>query len=216
MTSGVLVQSFRKTYREKRIPRFYSGVLHAAFTFTVLQGSALYFFFRVENVKPLEWLMLPVSFLVGNLVEYWLHRLPLHHPYPGMRTAFDIHTGEHHRFYLEHSMDFESMRDLHTVLFPFWAPLFAVVTLSLVGHFLIEPLWSKNAASLFVACAAQYFLMYEVFHFFHHLPGFSEHKIPLFSASRRLHSLHHAPNLMTRYNFNITIPLCDWVFRTLK
>ena len=33
-------------------------------------------------------------------------------------------------------------------------------------------------------------------------------------ALRRLHLHHHNPKLMSRYNFNITYPIGDWLFRT--
>jgi sterol desaturase/sphingolipid hydroxylase (fatty acid hydroxylase superfamily) len=34
-------------------------------------------------------------------------------------------------------------------------------------------------------------------------------------ALREHHARHHIPRLMQRANFNVTIPLCDWLFGTL-
>jgi sterol desaturase/sphingolipid hydroxylase (fatty acid hydroxylase superfamily) len=32
---------------------------------------------------------------------------------------------------------------------------------------------------------------------------------------RRHHAIHHDPRLMQRYNFNVTVPLWDWVRGTI-
>ena len=32
---------------------------------------------------------------------------------------------------------------------------------------------------------------------------------------RRHHAWHHTPELMQRWNFNVTVPLADWILRTI-
>ena len=39
-------------------------------------------------------------------------------------------------------------------------------------------------------------------------------KIPGFKRVRELHLQHHVPELMSKYNFNITYPIGDWLFGT--
>jgi hypothetical protein len=41
-------------------------------------------------------------------------------------------------------------------------------------------------------------------------------RVGLVRGLRGLHPPHHDPALMTRYNFNITWPMCDWAFGSLK
>ena len=70
-------------------------------------------------------------------------------------------------------------------------------------------------AYLFVITALAYFLNYEILHLLYHLP--QSHplaRLPAVSTLRRLHHTHHDPALMTSRNFNITYPICDWLFRT--
>ena len=46
----------------------------------------------------------------------------------------------------------------------------------------------------------------------HHLPA--EHpvaRLGIFKALKRHHAIHHDPRLMRRFNFNVNLPLWDWV-----
>jgi sterol desaturase/sphingolipid hydroxylase (fatty acid hydroxylase superfamily) len=72
-----------------------------------------------------------------------------------------------------------------------------------------------NAGWLFVATNMAYFLTYEWLHLAYHAGEESiVARLPLLSTLRRHHTLHHDPRLMTRYNFNITFPICDLLFGT--
>jgi len=69
----------------------------------------------------------------------------------------------------------------------------------------------------FLASGVFYYVHYEVLHTAYHLPeGHWLAQRGLVRRLRWLHQTHHDPALMTRYNFNITWPLCDWLFGTLK
>jgi sterol desaturase/sphingolipid hydroxylase (fatty acid hydroxylase superfamily) len=70
---------------------------------------------------------------------------------------------------------------------------------------------------LFVACGIAYFLNYEILHLAYHLPD--THPLARLGLVRRLrwlHTLHHDPRRMASSNFNITYPLGDWIFQTLR
>ena len=57
---------------------------------------------------------------------------------------------------------------------------------------------------------------YELLHFaYHSEPGSWLGRLPGMSVLRRHHIAHHDRQLMTRYNFNITYPICDYLFGTL-
>lgn len=77
-------------------------------------------------------------------------------------------------------------------------------------------LTSTNVAGMFLAVSIGYFLLYEWLHFIYHVPA--HHWIGrrrVVTKLRELHQAHHNKALMTRYNFNITFPICDYLFGTL-
>jgi sterol desaturase/sphingolipid hydroxylase (fatty acid hydroxylase superfamily) len=81
---------------------------------------------------------------------------------------------------------------------------------------LLYVLVSPNVGYLFVATAILYYLNYELFHFSYHVdPQSRLGRLPLIRRLRRNHVQHHDKALMTRYNFNITYPICDRLFGTL-
>jgi NAD(P)-dependent dehydrogenase (short-subunit alcohol dehydrogenase family) len=207
------LQRYRSEYRSRRIPRLYSGSAHAAFTFSLLTGVAIFELARLRAPTLSDaWTPL-IVLAVGNLVEYWGHRLPLHRRTPGLGRIFQIHTGEHHRFFSREEPFYESSRDFHTVLFPAWAP--GVLVGVLWGAtWLLGPRLSVNAAALTVASGCLYFLMYELFHFSHHAGGLKLRPGSWLDRMRTHHLLHHDPRLMSVANFNVTFPVSDLLFGT--
>ncbi len=159
---------------------------------------------------------MPVVFIYANLVEYLGHRGPMHHPVRGLRLVYHRHTKQHHRFFTDRNMTFDSSRDFKAVLFP------PVMILFFLGGFGL-PMWvilyyfaTANVAWLAVATGVAYYLNYEWLHFAYHCdPNSRIGRIPGVQLLRRLHLHHHDPRLMTRFNFNITYPVGDLFFRTL-
>ena len=170
----------------------------------------------LESVQPVEWLTVPLTFLYCNLAEYLGHRGPMHHRTRFLAGVFQRHTVEHHSFFTDELMSFESPRDYRAVLFPplllvFFFGFFAV-PVGAILYFLVSP----NVCFLFVFTAILYYLNYELLHFSYHLdPGSWLGGLPLIRRLRGNHVLHHRKSLMTRYNFNITYPICDRLFGTL-
>jgi sterol desaturase/sphingolipid hydroxylase (fatty acid hydroxylase superfamily) len=63
---------------------------------------------------------------------------------------------------------------------------------------------------------ALYATSYEVLHLCFHLP--KKHPIAGLSLIRKLsrhHARHHDTKLMKKWNFNVTLPLWDWILRTI-
>jgi hypothetical protein len=208
--------SFRAAYRATEIGPRYSGWLHFAFTSSVCLAAVAFCGARLEAVAPLEWLTVPAVLLYANLVEYFGHRGPMHHPLRGLRLLYHRHAKQHHRFFTHQSMAFEGSRDFKAVLFP------PVMILFFIGGF-GAPMWvllyllaSANVAWLAVATAVAYYLNYEWLHFAYHCEASSWiGRLPGLAGLRRLHLHHHDPRLMARHNFNITYPLGDWLFGSL-
>ena len=90
--------------------------MHFAFTSIASLAVIGFAISRVHAVKPLEILVVPVSFLIANAAEYFGHRGPMHRPRAGMRLLFQRHTREHHHFYAHDAMSYESSRDFKMVL----------------------------------------------------------------------------------------------------
>jgi hypothetical protein len=75
---------------------------------------------------------------------------------------------------------------------------------------------SANVGYLFLILAMSYYLNYEMFHLAYHLPKNSRiGRLPLIVKLGKLHKRHHDVRLMSRYCFNITYPLCDFLMGTL-
>ena len=209
------VANFRQAFRESRIPVDYSGPLHLAVIvgFSILVAAAS--LAMLEDVQTAEWLTIPITFLYCNLAEYLGHRGPMHHKTRFLGGVFQRHTVEHHSFFTDEAISFESPRDYRAVLFPpillvFFFGLFAVPA-GAVLYFLLSP----NVGFLFIFTAILYYLNYELFHFSYHVdPRSWLGRLPVIRRLRRHHVLHHDRTLMTRCNFNITYPICDRIFGT--
>lgn len=210
------VARFRERYRAEEIGPAYRGWWHFTFTSTACLAVIVYSLFSLAAVQPLEWLTVPLVALYANLVEYLGHRVPMHRPVRGLGLLYRRHAGQHHRFFTAQAMAFDDSRDFKAVLFP------PVMIVFFIGGFGV-PMWllahavaTENVAWLALATGVGYYLNYEWLHFAYHCdPRSRIGRLPGLPALRKLHLRHHDPRLMTRYNFNITYPVADWVFGTL-
>jgi sterol desaturase/sphingolipid hydroxylase (fatty acid hydroxylase superfamily) len=207
---------YRERYRTEVMPRRYSGILHACTTFALGFAGIAWAVHGLSHIQPLEWLAVPTTFVFGNLTEYQFHRFPMHHQRRYARFAYRRHM-QHHSFYTMDSMAAESSRDYHIVLFPPWALLLVmglnVAPIAFVLHLLFPP----NVALLFATTAIAYFLNYELLHLSYHLPPDAWlRRIPGIKRLAKQHTLHHDPAQMAQLNFNITYPIADRLFGTLK
>ncbi len=213
--SSAATARFRAEYRVRKIGRWYSGWLHFAFT---TFGSLAVIAFAVSRVRQPNWkelLVLPIGFLVANAAEYFGHKGPMHRLRPYLGIIFRRHSLEHHHFFTGDAMSYESSRDFKMVLFPPVMLLFFLGGMAAPIALILYLLFSPNAAWLFVAIGIGYYLTYEWLHFAYHLPEdtFIGRLAPV-RILRRHHRIHHDLGLMTRWNFNITFPICDLLFGT--
>lgn len=209
------VRAFRVDYRKEHIGPSYNGWLHLATTTTVCVVAIVLALARVESFDWLELLIVPGAWLASNLVEYGVHRGPMHHLRPGLGKLYKRHTSEHHRFFSQDMMAGEGPRDFQVTLFPAWLALFFVGLIGVPMALAVAWLFGPDVGLMFYAALAVYYLVYEWVHLGAHLPEDSLiARLPGVAFARRHHGLHHDPAKMRRANFNFAVPLGDWLFGT--
>lgn len=209
------VEQARAAFRDRHISENYSGPLHLATTVSISLLIASLCILLLEKVTPLEWLTLPLTFLYANLSEYLAHKGPMHHKTRFLGPIFERHTIEHHAFFTDEAPTYDSTQDFKAVLFPPIMLLFFNGCFALPVGVLLYFLVSPNVSFLFVLIAILYYLNYELLHFAYHMdPASRIGRLPFMDRLRRHHTYHHNHRLMSRYNFNITYPICDYLFGT--
>ena len=210
------VLEFRREFREKVIPKWYHGLAHVTFNSCFLLGGLTFFLSKIQDLRAVELLMIPLTLVIGNFAVYVIHRFPLHRHYPliGHHT-YRIHSKLHHQFFTHELTTVESLKDFYILFFPPWTVLLFLFIHCPMMYALATQVISKNAAYLHLAMSAFYFMLYEVFHFVSHLPkGHWILKVRHFARMREHHTLHHNPRLMYHYNFNVVFPLFDFIFKS--
>jgi hypothetical protein len=96
----------------------YSGTVHLILTVGASLVVVLYCLLQLKDVRPVEWLTIPATFLYANVTEYVAHRGPMHHRFRGLHIVFKDHTLEHHHYFTSEWMEMDGMRDLAAILFP--------------------------------------------------------------------------------------------------
>jgi hypothetical protein len=199
---------------QRKFNAFYNGYLYFGFTNVAAVAAIVAAVYFVDGVRPLEWLTIPLAFLFANFIEWFSHRGPMHNRRAPMDILFDRHTLLHHMYFPHENMSVQSHREWGYVLFPAWGVLMIFLTAALPS-LLLGYLFSQNVALLFFIVAVSYYILYEWLHLTYHLP--EDHPIlrnRLVLALRRHHVYHHHKRLMQKYNFNVTIPIFDVLFRT--
>jgi hypothetical protein len=209
------VEQARSMFRDRHIAPGYSGPLHLATTISLTLLTAVASAWMLEDVRPLEWLTIPLTFLYANLSEYLGHRGPMHRRTRFLGRIFERHSIEHHSFFTDQAITYDTSQDYKAVLFPPVLLIFFIISFALPAGSVLYFLISPNVCFLFVLTAVLYFLNYELLHFAYHMdPHTWVGRLPFMNQLRRHHTIHHNRRLMTRYNFNITYPICDYLFGT--
>jgi len=207
-------QAFRARYRAD-IHRFYNPWLHGAFVLLFGLLAIGEFWRTVQQVRPLEWLAVPLMLLFFNFGVYMVHRHLGHHKKSFARMFYARHAGDHHSFFAPGHMTYDGARDWRVILFPAWLIVVHTLIITLPLWWLISQV-NANVAGLFGGCMVLGYLTYEVFHACEHLPPHNPiTRLPWIRQMRRLHELHHRRELMQERNFNIVLPLMDYLFGTL-
>jgi sterol desaturase/sphingolipid hydroxylase (fatty acid hydroxylase superfamily) len=78
------------------ISRRYSPALHLLATIGSGVAILVVGIVAMDDVQPLEWLVIPVMFLLANSAEWRAHRGLLHERTPPAHILYDRHTPQHH------------------------------------------------------------------------------------------------------------------------
>ncbi len=207
---------YRDQYRQRHIGPAYRGWLHFAFTVSMASAILAACALQLHAVHGWEWLTIPLTFLYANFAEYAGHRWVMHHRRVGLSKVYERHACQHHIFFTDSAMAFDSTRDFKVVLFPPVLVTFFLFAFGAPVSVLLGWLATPNVAYLFAMTGTAYFLNYELLHFAYHLPPTHPvARLPGMATLRQLHTVHHDQTLMASHNFNISSPMCDWLFGTL-
>lgn len=198
-----------------KIEASYSCARHVALIHVFALPAIVAALALLRDLRPIELVAVPATFVFANAVEYGFHRYPMHHRWPLLGFLFSRHTVTHHAYFRAEDMLVTDKRDMRYVLFPALAGLAVIALGSGVGA-LVALGAGRNAGLLFAATATLYYLVYEWFHASFHLVAQERlARIPVLGAAARRHRLHHTPERMTEVDFNITIALFDRIFGTI-
>lgn len=208
----------RDQFRDEQvaaIPESYSPVVHFLFPSVVGIAAIAVSLSLLRDVNVLDLWFVPLVYMASNATEWRAHRDVLHRRVKFLELLYDQHTPLHHRLYMTDDMAIRSRRELRFILIPPYGILTILVGVAPIS----VALWyfgQRNLGCLFVATTMFYVVSYEWLHLAYHLPAssFIGRLWPI-QKLRRHHALHHDPRLMQKWNFNVTVPLWDWVRGTV-
>jgi hypothetical protein len=158
-------RAYRAVYRS-RIMGFYDGYLHIAIIYAM--GAAAFYIYlqHLDNVTPLQWLTIPITFLFTNIFEWFVHKYVMHRPVniKGLRAVYERHTLNHHQFFTDEEMRFRDHKDWRVTVFPPYA-LVVFILMSLPAGVLLGHIFSSNVGWLFMCTTTGMYLIYEFMHF---------------------------------------------------
>lgn len=197
------------------IPEGYSPWLHLLLPSAIGLGAAA---FALSQLRAPTWLdvaIVPLVGLAANAVEWRAHRHVLHERTKPLQVLYDRHTPIHHRIYMTDDMSVRSRREWRLVLIPPYGVL-AILALVVPGAWALWHQGLANAACFFIATTMVYVVTYEWLHLAYHLPPESPiARLGIIQRLKKHHATHHDPRLMQKWNFNVTVPLWDWVRGTV-
>ncbi len=213
MRSESATPDFRTQYRAG-MAAGYSGRVHAAFVFGVGAAVVAFCLTQASDVSPWHWLWVPAGLLLVNVGEYVAHRALGHKKRGFARMFYARHAADHHGFFHHDQYEIRDHRDLRVVLLPSYFLLVVCAAAGVLGA-LLSLVTAAGAGWLLAGGIIAGYVLYEFVHFCDHLPaGRAITHLPGLSRMREHHRVHHDPQLATRYNFNVTFPLTDWLLRT--
>jgi sterol desaturase/sphingolipid hydroxylase (fatty acid hydroxylase superfamily) len=134
------------------------------------------------------------------------------------RFMYKNHAMLHHIAFTERNMPVRSARELGLVMMP-WYTMLGLFVLASPVMVLAGALRGPGLAGVFLLGAALYFVSYETLHALYHLPDATLDRMGLggrrvFRRMQAHHRHHHILRRMADVNFNVTVPLMDYVFGT--
>lgn len=197
------------------IPERYSPWLHLAASTGVGVVALTVGLIGLRAPRAVDFLAIPITFLLSNLFEWWAHKNLLHRRIKPFQELYDRHTPEHHMVFGYDDMAVRDWKELRLVLIPAFGVAGIVVMMAPIA-FALSRLFNPNVGWLFLITSALYVVGYELSHLSYHLPPESFiGRLGLVRVLREQHRRHHHPRLMQKWNFNVTIPIGDFLHRTM-
>jgi len=201
----------RRTEIVGTVPRWYSAGIHLAVPTSIGLGVMIAAAIGLVHVRLVEWLTIPATLFAAFALEWRAHKSILHKRLPGLSLLYERHELAHHVIYTDEAMEMRDRRELFLILMPAYA-IVLVFLMVVPFALLLRSVASENAARLMVATSMYFFLTYEWLHMAYHLPRTTRiGRNRVIGALRELHRRHHDPRLMRRWNFNVTVPVFDWI-----
>lgn len=217
-----LTEARRNAVRQRalaQIPWWYVPYVHLAATtgtgLVVLVASVIAIARLEPGVRWTDLLVIPGVVLFANYYEWRVHKDVLHKRFWPFGVLYDQHTPMHHMVYVEEDMAIRDVKELRLVLIPAAGVLGIVLAAAPLAVGLAW-VWSAAAGWLFLLTTSLFMVTYEVLHLCYHAPAESFiNRLALIRILRAHHARHHDPRWMQRYNFNVTVPLFDWIMGTM-
>jgi hypothetical protein len=208
--------TFRAEYR-RNIEKWYHPGLHVLVIYAIGIAALTWFISQLQApITWYQWAVVPVVFVVSNIVEWAMHRYVMHRPRKNFiaRSIYKRHTLNHHEFFTQENYTIDVIRDYRIVFFPPYTEIGAIV-LTIPGALLLGAVLGANAGWLTLCTTTGLYMVYEAFHFSCHVSDnwFLRH-CPFVNTIRRHHAAHHDQRIMTNLNLNLTFPIADWLFGT--
>src|SRR5262252_1138268 len=205
--------------RADHIAAGYSPWRHMALTLALALLLATGGLALAARARASDWMLLPVFLVIANLIEWMVHRNPMHRPLRP-RIMYRNHAQLHHLAFTDGHMVIGPTRDLGLIMMP-WYTMLGLFALASPVMLVAGVLRGPGLAGVFLLGAVGYFLCYELLHALYHLPDATLNRagIGRLRAFRRLqahHRHHHILGRMAAVNFNVTVPLWDRLLGTLE
>ena len=209
------LEAFRADFRGAQVPGGYAPGRHLFGVVAVCLVSVGFALTRVDQMSLSVWLMIPATCVLANLAEYLAHRYLMHQVVGPFAYLYRRHSGTHHRFFTMDRMSVDSADDFPAVIFPVRVSGFFLVGIAAPLAWGVGALLGAASGWVCLATSMSYYLSYELLHLGAHLPATHPWgRVGAVRWIRRHHGLHHDSRRMRAVNFNITVPLWDWLLGT--
>jgi hypothetical protein len=197
------------------VPSWYRPLPHLVLPSLFGLLTAVFAMTQIRELRLIELCVIPIAVFVGFAFEWRVHKSVLHRRVPGVGVIYDRHELQHHVVFTHDDMAMRGPRELQLILMP----AYAIVLIALFNAplaYLAARLVSPNVGYLYLVTAMSFFLTYEWLHLAYHLPpSHPLGRLRLVARLREHHRKHHDPRLMRSWNFNVTVPVFDWIHRTM-
>lgn len=151
----------------------------------------------------------------ASVFEWNLHRFVMHRPVWHLRRPFERHALVHHHiFKADESYHLSREEDKHTIPMAWWhGPV--LIAIEMLPSIVLSFYLGLQVLVISGIVSVIYFSAYEYMHWCMHLPKSQRRLIEQLWIFRLLNGHHLMHHRYQNKNFNVVLPLADWLFGTL-